>query len=414
MSHRAFYLNTLWQYGLQLVKYILPLILMPYLTRALGVQAYAVYAYMVSFMGFAQTFMDFGFNLSGTKQIAAARTVEEKNEIYGSISQARFILSFITGIGCFAIGLLIPIVRENPVYASISFLGVCLRAFAPDFVFQGFEDMGPLTTRYLISKSLSVFMTILMVRGPEDLIWVALLDVAASFIALFWSYYVAKKRFNVIPVFVSWNRAINDLRDSAYYCATNMASSALSGVTTVVLGVAIVDQAQISFWSISMSAISAVQSLFTPIVNSLYPHMLNQKDMNFIKKLVLLSVPFIALGTAVFYVMADMVVAVVGGPDFSGAVSVLRLLTPIVPLSFYCMFFGWPVLGAMGYARELAISTISSSLCGVVALGIALIAGSSSILLFALIRDCVELLLCVSRLFCVRMVLRKRMNRKGN
>ena len=51
MKHNTFYKNTLWQYGLQILKYLFPLLLIPYLTRILGTEGYAVYAYVLSFMG---------------------------------------------------------------------------------------------------------------------------------------------------------------------------------------------------------------------------------------------------------------------------------------------------------------------------------------------------------------------------
>ena len=59
-AHTSFYKNTVWQYGLQLIKYLFPLITLPYLTRVLEPEGYAFYAYVVAFMAFAQVFVDFG------------------------------------------------------------------------------------------------------------------------------------------------------------------------------------------------------------------------------------------------------------------------------------------------------------------------------------------------------------------
>ncbi len=73
MKHNTFYKNTLWQYGLQILKYLFPLLLIPYLTRILGTEGYAVYAYVLSFMGVVQTIADFGFTLSGTKKVVDLR-----------------------------------------------------------------------------------------------------------------------------------------------------------------------------------------------------------------------------------------------------------------------------------------------------------------------------------------------------
>ena len=69
--------NIIWQYGLQVLKYVFPLILVPYLTRVLGTGGYAVYAYVLSFMGIVQTLADFGFMLSGTKRVVELRDCRE-------------------------------------------------------------------------------------------------------------------------------------------------------------------------------------------------------------------------------------------------------------------------------------------------------------------------------------------------
>ena len=102
-SHGAFYKNTVWQYGLQIVKYLLPLITLPYLTRVLEPDGYAFYAYVVSFMTFAQVFIDFGFNLSGTKRIAKAHSVDEENQVVGAVTEARLVLCVLAGFAIMTI-----------------------------------------------------------------------------------------------------------------------------------------------------------------------------------------------------------------------------------------------------------------------------------------------------------------------
>lgn len=397
MKHKSFYTNTMWQYGLQAIKYILPLLVMPYLTRVLGPESYAVYAYILSFMTFAQTFVDFGFNLSGTNQIASASTLEDQEKIVGAITQARLILCVITGVVCAIIGYYLPIVHKNAIYAIISYIAVCTRALAPDFLFQGREQMGPLTTRFLVSKSVSVGLTFLVVRSASDLIWVPILDVIAGIIALGWSLKAARRHFDIGIRFVSLSRALQELFKSGYYCASNMASAALSGVTTLVIGVAISDAAQISYWSIAMTAIGAVQSLYGPIVNSLYPHMVNKGDFAFAIRLAEISIPFVASGSIAFYFLSDAIVLILGGEAYAGAAALLRAITPVVPLSFYAMYFGWPILGAIGQVKFLTNSTIIISCLGVAMLLVTCVFGFRSVMAFVVIRDLIELLLCLVR-----------------
>lgn len=398
-NHTAFYKNALWQYGLQAVKYLLPLITLPYLTRVLEPEGYAVYAYVVSFMTFAQTFVDFGFNLSGTKEVAAACDDEELGAVVGSITQARILLCAVAGAGCAVIGFFIPIMRENALYASLAYLAVCGRSLAPDFLFQGKERMAPITLRYLVSKGASTALTFVFVHSAADLLWVPVLDILASAIALVWSFAAARKLFGLRISWAGGRRVARELATSGYYCLSNMASTAFSGLTTLIIGVSIPDPAQISYWSLAMTAVGAVQALYAPITNSLYPHMVVGGDFGFAKRLLKLSVPFILGGTALFFVIADPIVLILGGPEYLPGAYVLRIVSPVLVFSFYGMLIGWPVLGAMGRVKELTRTTVVSSLASVAALCAAAASGHASVALFALIRSGTEFLMCALRAY---------------
>lgn len=397
-GHYTFYSNTIWQYGLQLVKYVLPLLTLPYLTRVLEPEGYAVYAYVVSFMSFVQTFVDFGFNLSGTKSVARAGNSAELGLITGRITQARLMLCVLTGVVCVFIGMSIPIIRSNTMYSVLSFIAVCGRALAPDFLFQGKEQMGPITIRYLVSKTVSTVLTFVLVQTSEDLLWVPILDIFASLIALIWSFSAAKKLFRLVLKFDALSAVFDELLKSAYYCLSNMASTAFSGVTTLIIGFAITDPVQISYWSLAMTAVSAVQALYAPITNSLYPHMVAGQDFHFARKLIQKSIFLVLPGTVLFYFLSDFIVMILGGQEYSGASRVLQLVSPVLFFSFYGLIAGWPILGAMGRVRELTRTTVISSFINIVLLVLLTVTGQASVASFAIVRNITEASLCYLRL----------------
>ncbi len=361
-KHIYFYRNLIWQYLLQAIKYILPLLTLPYLTRVLQPEGYAVVAYVTAFMTFVQVFVDFGFNLSGTKRVAAAQgDATEAGKVAGTITQARLLLCTAAGAVVAVVAALLPITRENPAYVALAYLAVCGRALAPDFLFQGNEDMGPLTTRYLVSKGTSTALTFVLVRSPADLLWVPALDILASAVALAWSFSAARRRFGVRPVRVPLRESLAELRVSGLYGLSNMASVVFTGFTTLLVGV-VADAREVDYWSLSATAVSAVQSLFAPIVNSLYPHMVKGADLSFARRIALLAAAPLLLGTAAFALLSRPIMAVLGGDAYMGGAGVLVWVSPVLPLSFYAMLLGWPVLGAFGRVGAVTRSTVASAL----------------------------------------------------
>ena len=65
--------NIVALYGLTIAKIIFPLITLPYLTRVLSVGSYGVVSYVKILITYFQILVDFGFLLSGTKDIVKSR-----------------------------------------------------------------------------------------------------------------------------------------------------------------------------------------------------------------------------------------------------------------------------------------------------------------------------------------------------
>lgn len=399
-AHKSFFKNTAWQYGLQILKYLFPLVLIPYLTRVLGTNAYAVYAYVYSFMGVMQTIADFGFTLSGTKKVVEHRNDRhELSKLVGNITAARLMLLAVLLVATFSISAFIPIMSENVPYVALAFAAVGLRALLPDFLFQGFEQMGPLTTRYFASKGAQVLLTVLFVRGPGDLLLVAAADIVGSAIGLAWSFAATKRMFGVGISSPRLNQSLLELKDSAIYCVSEVSSSLFSGFTTIIIGLALTDRTDIAFWSLTLTTVNAVQALYTPIVNSLYPHMLNNRDFGFAKRLALLVAPALAIGTAAYCLLAEPIMLVLGGREYIGAARVMRMISPVLPISFYAMFIGWPILGAMGYVKGLTITTVIAGVFNVTSLLILYIAGLATLDSICLVRWLVEAVMLAARGF---------------
>lgn len=400
VKHNTFYKNTLWQYGLQILKYLFPLLLIPYLTRILGTEGYAVYAYVLSFMGVVQTIADFGFTLSGTKKVVDLRgDTAALSRLVGAITVARLMLLCGLFVCVMVVTRFIPIMAENTAYVIWAFFATAGRTVLPDFIFQGNERMGPLTTRYFASKGVQVALTILLVRGPGDLILVAVADVLSEIVDISWSYRAQKRMFGVGIARPTFKESFEELRVSAIYCVSNVSSSLFSGFTTVIIGLAITSKTDIAFWSLTLTTVNAVQSLYTPIANSLYPHMIKNRDFGFARKLALVALPALILGTVAYCALSKPIMLVLGGPEYVGGAHVMWMISPIFIFSFYGILIGWPVLGAMGHVKELTVSTLFTGIVNVVSLLALYLAGLITLDVICVVRWGCDALLLLVRVF---------------
>ena len=407
-GHALFLKNTVWQYCLQAIKYLLPLATLPYLTRVLSPEGYAIVSYTTSFMAFVQVYIEYGFNLSGTRKVASAKTSDELNSIVGSALQARLLLCVVVGVVVAIVARFIPMLNNNLLYASLAYIAACGRALAPDFLFQGKEQMGPLTIRYLLSKGSSTVLTFVLVHGMGDILLVPVLDIFASAIALVWSFASASKLFRARPVAVSLPTVLHDVKDSTLYFVTNMSGSALNGLTTLFVGLAISSTEVIAFWSLAMSTVNAVKQMYYPIVNSLYPHITKSQDFSFVKRILKLALPFVGIGVMLFVALSNTFALLLGGEDYLPAAGIMAVSAPNLFFTFFNSLLGWPVLGAMGKVSTLTRNVLLSSGLNLIMLAVITVFFSDNIMLFAISRNVSEISLFALDVMAVRKYFTKR------
>lgn len=390
--------NIYAQYGLQLAKYIFPFITLPYLARVLGPDGYAIRSYVLGLMTFFQTFADFGFGPYGTRLV-----IEEKgrkgglSRIFSLFLWAKLFLILPLFVVLCVVMYSLPLLESNSLYVVLSFGVVVLTSFLPDYIFQGFQQMEELTKRFVAMKAIVTIATFILIDGFEDLLLVPILDIAGCIFALCWTMVVIKKRYGITLVRVKPSESIRYLVESASYFLSNICSTILNSFTIVFVGAAITNSVEIAVWSMSMTVVSAIQSLYTPLSNSLYPHVLASKELSSVKKIILIFGPLTLIATIVIAVCPNAILLLFGGAAYSGYGLILAALSPIILISFFTIIFGWPVMGGLGLVRELGATSGFAALFTIGALLICAAVGEVGIILIALIRVMSELLLLIAR-----------------
>lgn len=349
--------NTVYLYILTIVKIVFPLVTLPYLTRVLSVETYGLVAYVKAYNSYIQLFLDFGFLLSATRGITEAKgnLIEISCITWNTIIEKFFLglLSFFVTIAAICV---IPILSENRIFVWLYFFSCIITIFIPDFLYRGIERMEYAAMPFVCAKIIVLFLTFAFIKSDSDILLIPILEISGNFVAAIISMLFLKK-IGIIFIIGKPKQWVKDIKESSIYFLSNFSTTFFGAMTTLIAGIYLGTK-DIAFWSLSMQVVTVAKSMYNPITNSIYPHMVLNRDLKLVRKLsVLFSVP-LALGCIVIILFGEKIMVLIGGNNYYDVGRILKSLLPVFIASFYSMLYGWPVLGAINMIKETTVTTI--------------------------------------------------------
>lgn len=385
-------------YGVTIARIVFPLLLLPYLTRVLSLDAYGVVTYEKNIITFIAIIIDFAFGTSGIKYIVLAK--EDKDIIAKEtrdILLAKIILSIIAFAVTIVLILIIPILHEYIFYTLLSFLNIFLCIFLFEFIFTGLEKMEIIARRFILMKLFTTILTFFVVKSDADILFIPTLDIVSTiFGIILYSYELKKLNINIYINDFSIHRSIDKIKDSTTYFLSNASSTFFSSINTIIIGICL-SKSDIAYWNICIQIVGTIQSMYTPIIDALHPTMVRTKKLSYIKKATFIVMPIIVLGCIFTYFIAEKALILISGPQYANAASTLRLLIPVMLCGFPSMLYCWPVLGAIGKQKYASITLIISLCFQLLLIAIFILIGHYTLYEVAISRSASEILLCILR-----------------
>lgn len=389
--------NIVMLYILNITQLALPLVTLPYLTRVLSVSGYGIVSYVKSLIIYATLIIEFGYLLSGTREVVNAKSDKQKlGLIMGRITEAKLLLSLVAFAALLGMIAVVPLLHRYPIFTILSFGTPFLSIFLFDYLFRGLERMEIITYRFLIMKSISTVLTFVLIHGDQQLLLIPLLDVLGSLVAIIWVWHEIRK----MGIHIKFDRLVNvwdSLKVSFTYFISNVASTAFGALNTLFVGIYL-SAADVAYWGLIMTMIGAVQSLYTPISDGIYPHMIATKSLCLLGRIVLLFTPLLVLGGIIAYFGAHLIMLIIGGSKYLIAAQYLRKCVPLLVISFYALIFGWPALGAIDKVRETTITTLVAAALQVIGLFLLIISHHFTLPLLILVRTLTEAVMAGMRM----------------
>ncbi|MCS3527631.1 oligosaccharide flippase family protein [Acinetobacter johnsonii] len=286
---------------------IIPLVLLPMLVNRLGMENYGLIAMSLSLALYLGTIIQYGFNLSGTREIAQVENDCNKlNIVFSQYFQTSHILGLVVTFFSFLILSFIKMNETTKILYISAVLYILFYSLIPIWLFQGLEKFKVIALLTSFSKILYVLGVYFLVINEKDIIYVNFLNFISVFIlyliSLLYIFKFLNLRFKIIKIQESYTILKRDF----YVFLNQIVPNFYNNFSVFYLGI-IAGSFYAGLISSAMTLIEGVLSIFRILVNVIYPFLVKNINLfdDFSKKITLI----IIFGFLLFNVLVSYVVS---------------------------------------------------------------------------------------------------------
>ncbi len=318
---------------LQAVTYLLPVIIFPYLFRAIGPAKFGLISFAQAFVQYFMILTDYGFSISATKEISLCHDEHAKiSSVFSSVMTAKIALAFLSLLLMTAIVFAVPKFRSDWMVYVFSFGTVAGSTLFPLWFFQGTERMKHIADLNILGGILYTVLIFSFVVEPQDYLMVPLINSAVFLTTGILGQYRVFRHFGVSFHFPKYANFRQQMRAGWDIFISNVAINAYTTTRIFCIGL-LTNNTITGFYSIAEKMANFVQTFpLSSFSQALFPRLSKIFNRNKRKayeimwhvQQITINISLITL--PLIFIFAHFFVRIVCGGDYHASVFSFRML----------------------------------------------------------------------------------------
>lgn len=326
--------DALCVYVAHFLKYLGPLILVPYFSRVLGPVAYGQVLAAISLMTIVCMVVNYGFVFSGVRDIASASTDGERGRIVGKQMYGRILLVPIA-LAVGAIGTYCsPVLWQDPWFGVWATLTGLTAGFNLSWFFQGIRRFKTAVILEAIVYPVNILIVLLSVRGEGDGLSAMVAIFVANVVSLLASAAIARRE--IAKTKITLRDGVKEIRDTTVFFITSMNGVIMTAGATYLLSI-MASSEQVGYYGTAEKFITVAIALLNPIGQVLMPTITRlhanapEQAFRLAGKGIMAETAYGILGPCVGVLLAPFAIPVILGQAFTQSVPVFQVMICALP-----------------------------------------------------------------------------------
>ena len=169
------------------------------------------------------------------------------------------------------------------------------------------------------------------------------------------------KHFEVQILIPKSHHLVEQLKLSFQFFLSRISVALYTSSNTFVIGL-FVSNAAAGYYAAAEQLYKAMQGIFIPLGNALYPYIAKERNIRLFKKIFFAAFSLALVVISITFVYSNFITFVIFGPGFDPTAILLKLFTILILVVVPSILLGYPFLAALVYSRYANLSVIVGSL----------------------------------------------------
>jgi len=369
---KGLFSNFLSLVAIQGTNFILPLLVLPYLIKVIGVEKFGLVSFAQVFIGYLIILTDYGFNLTSTRQIAIYRQDKEKlSEIVSTTLVTKLALCVLAFcILLFFIIIVPPFSAEKLLYI-LGFIMVLGQAIIPTWFFQGIEQMKYLTYINIAGKIFFTILIFILIKKPADYIYVILFYSMGNLVSGLIGLIIIFRVFGIGFKWPSLMQVKDAMKSGWFVFISNFSINAYVNSNLFILGL-FTNNTITGYYSIADKIIYAFRQLLNVFFQATYPRVCSivtqgkEALSSFFNAYAKPFVLIIGVACSLLFLFSGYIISILIKPASSDDIVVVIKILAFVPFIVAANIPAFQTLLAYNYQKSYMLILISGAALNII------------------------------------------------
>ncbi|MGR5531567.1 oligosaccharide flippase family protein [Vibrio alfacsensis] len=374
-----------------IVNILTPLIVIPIITREVGVDGYGLYYSKVAFVALICIITDVGFNLYIPKAIVSSRNSDGVISVINSYLMTKFILLPFSLILTYALNFGSALLYDClSIYLFFSVINL-----GP--ILTGLEKYKFLALITLIGKLLVVFLVFIVDfsnQGVEKAILIQGINQGFLFVCSL----IYLQRMGVVKYKLSFLEMYVLVKDSMGFYFSKLFVNIYQQSSSYIVSL-LLTMEEVGIYSIALQLYKVGQSLIGAVSKVLYTSTVKNKNIDNVYSYCRISLLVYIIGMPIVLTFSDIILSAILSVDISEIIPLVYVFYMSLVFVLFSSYFGYPVLASISKDRYAHIGLYLSSVVYFLIMSVLYAFSYYSLMSFVLAIVLADLSAMISRLY---------------